>query len=279
MTVLDPSLALRTVTVRHPCGSQARITPHGAQVVSWINRGRERLFVSPQAAVQEGQAIRGGVPIIFPQFGAHGTGPRHGFARVLEWTHVADASTADRARFVLGDSEYSLGLWPHCFRAELDVIVQEDRLSTALAISNCGEQAFEFSAALHTYLRVSDIGRITIAGLQGLEYLDATRDGRREIQQEATLGFAGEIDRIYCGSGARTLELEDGGNALRICSEGFIDTVVWNPGAELAASMADLGEGNHIGFVCVEPANVATRVRLAPGAAWRGTQVLACIEA
>ena len=278
MTVLDPSFARRTVTVSHPCGSQARIAPHGAQVVSWIDRGRERLFVSPRAAVRAGQPIRGGIPIIFPQFGAHGPGPRHGFARVLEWTHVAVASAPDRATFVLGDSEYSLGLWPHRFRAELEVIVLEDRLSTALTIRNCDEEAFEFSVALHTYLRVSDIGKIAIAGLQGLEYLDATRDGRRETQREATLGFSGEVDRVYCGSGARALALEDAGSALRIGAEGFADTVVWNPGPGLAAGMADLGAGNHAGFVCVEPANVAAPVRLAPGAVWRGTQVLACME-
>lgn len=278
MTVLHPSLALRTVTVSHPCGSQARISPHGAQVVSWIDRGRERLFMSPRATARAGQAIRGGIPIIFPQFGARGPDLRHGFARVLEWTHVASASGEDRATFELGDSEYSLGLWPHRFRAELEVIVLQDRLSTALTISNCGEQAFEFSAALHTYLQVSDIGRITITGLQGLEYFDATRDGRQETQREATLGFAGEVDRIYCGSGARTLALDDAGSTLRIGAQGFADTVVWNPGAELAAGMADLGAGNHAGFVCVEPANVATLVRLAPGAAWRGAQVLACME-
>lgn len=234
--------------------------------------------MSPHAEAGAGQAIRGGIPIIFPQFGAHGPGLRHGFARVLEWVHVAGTSATDRARFVLGDSEYSLGLWPHPFRAELEVVVMEDRLSTALTISNRGEQAFEFSVAVHTYLRISDIGTITIAGLQGLEYLDATGDGRREVQREATLGFAGEVDRVYCGSGARALVLEDAGSTLRICAEGFADTVVWNPGAELAAGMSDLGAGNHGGFVCVEPANVAAPVRLAPGAAWRGSQVLECAE-
>lgn len=279
MTALQPNLALRTVAVTGPCGSQALVSLHGAQVVSWIQRGTERLFMSPRAAASgERQAIRGGIPIIFPQFGAHGPGMRHGFARLLDWTHVAGESAVDRATFVLRESVYSLGLWPHRFRAELEVIVLEDRLSTALTIRNCSEKAFEFSVALHTYLQVSDIRRITVAGLQGLAYIDATREGRRELQREATLGIAGEVDRIYCGSGSRALVLEDAGAALRIGSEGFADTVVWNPGTELAAGMADLGAGTHTAFVCIEPANVAKPVRLAPGAAWRGTQVLEPME-
>lgn len=56
--------------------------------MSWIHRGKGRLFTSPRAVFRSGQAIRGGIPVIFPQFGACGPGLRHGFARLLEWAPV-----------------------------------------------------------------------------------------------------------------------------------------------------------------------------------------------
>ncbi|MEO0686508.1 MAG: D-hexose-6-phosphate mutarotase, partial [Cyanobacteria bacterium J06649_11] len=36
--------------------------------------------------------------------------------------------------------------------------------------------------------------------------------------------------------------------------------IVWNPGAEIAANMADLGADDYLNFVCVETANAANEV-------------------
>ena len=75
--------------VRAPDGAQATVLLHGGHVVSWIPAGAdEQLYLSPAAgleALQSGQAIRGGVPVIFPQFAERGDGMRHGFARVSSW--------------------------------------------------------------------------------------------------------------------------------------------------------------------------------------------------
>lgn len=271
-TDFPPMLTLRT-----PSGSRARISTQGAQIMSWTHRGRERLFTSPLAVFRPGQAIRGGIPVIFPQFGASGPGLRHGFARLLVWEPIAAAAAPDRATLLLRDSEDSLRWWPYRFRAELEVQLLEDRLSTSLTVTNCDEEDFDFTAALHTYLQVSDIEQAALLGLQGRPYIDAA-DGRRPgIQQGATLRFAGEVDRIYIDSD-HGLILHDAVGALEIHSEGFADTVIWNPGAELAARLGDLGPGNHARFVCVEAASVETSVRLAPGAAWRSRQTLVPIE-
>ena len=66
----------------------------------------------------------------------------------------------------------------------------------------------------------------------------------------------------------------NGDSTLHIESEGFRDAVVWNPGATLAASMGDLGAGEHLRFVCVEAATVVEPVTLAPGERWLGVQRL-----
>jgi len=246
--------------------------------MSWVHRGKERLFTSPRAIFHPGQAIRGGIPVIFPQFGASGPGLRHGFARLLEWAPVQAAAAPDRATLMLSESGDSLRWWPHRFRAELGVQLLEDGLSTSLTVTNCDDAEFAFTAALHTYLRVSSIDQSGLLGLLGQPYIDAAKDRRRGLQTERILRFEGEVDRVYMDSGDRQLTLEDASGALKVRSEGFTDTVVWNPGAKLAAELGDLGPGNHAHFVCVEAANVETTVRLPPGAAWRGTQILTCID-
>ena len=43
---------------------------HGAQVTSWRPAGSEEvLFLSSKSLWEEGQAIRGGIPLCFPWFG------------------------------------------------------------------------------------------------------------------------------------------------------------------------------------------------------------------
>src|SRR6478735_9573563 len=81
-----------------PGGAQATILRHGAHVTSWATAdGRERLFLSERAVLAPGKAIRGGVPIVFPQFSGRGTLPKHGFARVLPW-EFAGAERQDDGR-------------------------------------------------------------------------------------------------------------------------------------------------------------------------------------
>src|SRR5450830_1072291 len=73
-----------TLTARD--GATVSICHQGAHVCSWIPaNGTEQLFLSNQSEFREGVAIRGGVPVIFPQFAGLGTLPKHGFARTAPW--------------------------------------------------------------------------------------------------------------------------------------------------------------------------------------------------
>ncbi len=42
---------------------------HGATLTGWSVGGEQLIFVSPRAVFQPPKAIRGGVPVCFPQFG------------------------------------------------------------------------------------------------------------------------------------------------------------------------------------------------------------------
>lgn len=253
--------------------AHATIATHGAQPLSWFCRGRERLYVSPAAIFEPGHAIRGGIPLIFPQFGDRGPGPRHGFARLREWRGTA--SSPSEARLTLADDEGTRLHWPYAFRAELHVVLDGDSLSVALAIDNTGPEVFSFSAALHTYLRVADLRDARLCGLEGRTFLDSARDGM-EARDSAALSFEGEIDRIYPGVGVPLL-LDDADGTMRLEQTGFSDVVVWNPGAEIASRLGDLGDGEHRRFVCVEAANVLVPVQLGPGASWTGVQTLTAL--
>lgn len=57
------------------------------------------------------------------------------------------------------------------------------------------------------------------------------------------------------------------GRSVVIAKRGSDATVVWNPWIDKAAAMADFGDDEWTGMVCVEVCNVRdTAVSLAPGA-------------
>ena len=61
---------------------------------------------------------------------------------------------------------------PHKFKAVYAVTLHGELLRTDLRIINTGKEAFEFTAALHTYIEVLDIKKASVKGLKDLEFLD-----------------------------------------------------------------------------------------------------------
>ncbi|HEY5850566.1 MAG TPA: D-hexose-6-phosphate mutarotase [Lysobacter sp.] len=257
-------------------GATAVISLHGAHVLSWQPvPGRERLYLSPRASFANGAAIRGGIPVIFPQFAGRGPMIKHGFARLLPWRHIGIESDggAPAAVFELVDDEQTRRHWPQHFRARLHVALSPRTLTARLSIRNEGDAPFSFTSALHTYLRVDDLRAVSLTGLEGSPFEDSTRGGLHTAAEGNPVRFEAETDRIYPGVTGE-LSLREGDDAIHIGAEGFRDTVVWNPGASLAAGIADLGAQEHLRFVCVESGTVVTPVVLPPGEEWSGMQQL-----
>ena len=265
---------LPAVTIRAADGAQATVTLYGGHLVSWqTSDGQERLFCSRDSALDGSRAIRGGVPVIFPQFGARGSGMRHGFARVATWQLSASGETdgAAWAQFCLTQSDLPEAIaaaWPYAFTLHLRVAVKACALDLSLSVHNTGEQAFPFSAALHTYFAIDDLGQARIKGLQRVRYSDETPQDA--LQAEELLQFADKLDRIYYQlPGA--LALQAGSHTLRMEQQGFTDAVVWNPGAQDAAALPDLAGDEQPRFICIEPALIQPDT-LAAGAEWVGRQ-------
>ena len=183
-------------------GARAELYLHGAHVTSWIPAGDtvDRLFLSARSRFGPGEAIRGGIPVCFPQFAAQGPLPNHGFARVSVWEIVRAGRTdagAAQAVLSLADSPATRAQWPHPFALELTVTVAGRTLELALAVVNTGATAFEFTGALHTYLRVADVRQAVVRGLQHARYRDKVLDTDGVVETAPELAFDREIDRVY----------------------------------------------------------------------------------
>jgi glucose-6-phosphate 1-epimerase len=267
------------ITLQTADGSRAVIHRHGAHVVSWRPAGgNERLFVSSRAEAGPGKAVRGGIPVIFPQFADVGPLPKHGFARSVRWRFAGSSATPDGAvaRFTLANDIATHTLWPHDYFASLDVALRDSSLTTTLAVANLSAAPFSFTAALHTYLSVADVEHAALVGLDGCAYRDSAAGGGLAREAAPSLAFAGEVDRVYLAT-PKQLRLLGGATPMTIEMDGFSDTVVWNPGAAKAAQLKDLGDGEWQRFVCVEAASVAVPVEVPAGGVWRGWQRLSIL--
>lgn len=255
--------------------SAAQVYYQGAHVARWQPAPADApvLFLSAHTDLREGKAIRGGVPICFPWFATHGTdrgAPSHGFVRTAAWA-LTDGSEADDGtvalRFVLDVDEHASPLWPHRARLAHRISIGTT-LEMALDVENRGAESMTFEEALHTYFSVGDIERVAIAGLEDTEYLDKVEGWARRRQGREPIRFAGETDRVYLDTTA-TCRIADEERSREIVVEksGSHSTVVWNPWADRARALPDLGADDWRQMVCVETANVgAAAVTLAPGA-------------
>jgi glucose-6-phosphate 1-epimerase len=208
--------------------------------------------------------------VIFPQFADQGPGPRHGLARTRRWQLVQqDRGPQDALATLrlLSDAD-TRAAWPYDFALELTVRIQGQELETELAVENTGDRTLHFQAALHSYWRVADSGRISIEGLQDRPYRDAA-SGASGVQHSRCLELlpGRAIDRIV-GGPARPVVLSDleGGQSLWIASDALPDVVVWNPGPHHA--LADLPAEDWQRFVCVESGAIESPVELPAAETW-----------
>ena len=252
--------------------STATIALQGAHVLSWSpNDAHPVIWLSDDAKFVSGKSIRGGIPVCWPWFGAHKTEslfPAHGFARTTMWS-VVETRTLDngetRLVFRLVQDEKTRDMWPYSTQLECRITVGKT-LDIDLVTSNTGNVPVVIGDALHTYFNVADVCQVSIYGLEGCPYLDKLDSFKRK-QQSGAVRIDQEVDRIYLESEQDCI-IEDPGFArrIKISKRGSHSTVVWNPWAETAARMGDLGENGYLNMVCVETANAAYDiVTIAPG--------------
>ncbi|KAE9453650.1 hypothetical protein C3L33_14424, partial [Rhododendron williamsianum] len=195
---------LDKVVLREVRGSSAEVYLYGGQVTSWKNdHGEELLFVSSKAPFKPPKAIRGGIPICFPQFGSHGLLEQHGFARNRFWSIDPDPppfpTTSSNKAFVdlvLKHSEEDTRIWPHRYEFRLRVTLGPGgdlMLTSRIRNTNTDGKAFTFTFAYHNYFSVSDISEVRIEGLETIDFLDNLQDRQRFTEQGDAITFESEV--------------------------------------------------------------------------------------
>jgi len=263
-------------------GTSTELYLHGAQAVSFkLETGEDVFFLSSKAIFHNAKPIRGGIPVIFPQFGP-GTLPQHGFLRTSDdWTVIKTGSLSpNQASITLqfADTAETRKMWDHSFKVLITVAITYDETKKSQFIQNfevvnnnkVGD--FEFTNALHTYFTTSDIHKTSVSPLNNITYFDKPTKTYQK-QTSDSVHFSGETDRVY-QKAPNTLYIHSPEHVTTIEKINFSDAVLWNAWSELIKTIADLGPEEWKTYVCCEVGNIATPVKLTPLESWQGTQII-----
>lgn len=263
---------------------KAEIYLQGAHLTKWQPEGEHPvIFLSQKSFYTPGKAIRGGIPIIFPWFGARTAtaesprtdGPSHGFARTSAWDVIASSMSGSyvNLQFRLLPNAQSRELGYDNFELLYKLRIGST-LELDLILNNQSNCSFHYEEALHTYLAVSDVEKISIDGLGDTDFYDKTDNYKLKHQSESFLVLRAETDRPYIRT-ASTVIVSDPELCRRIAVEksNSQTTVIWNPWIEQTAKLADMNADEWRNMVCVEAANVGDdSITIPPG----GSHTLKC---
>jgi len=238
----------------------------GAHLTKWQPTGHSPvLFLSENSSFAPGKAIRGGVPVIFPWFGARTKtsksdrtdGPAHGFARTTNFKLTSAVLSGDDLQliFVLAPDTVSTELGFNEFLVTYKITVGKE-LELEFIVENHSKSSIQFEEAFHTYFAVGDVRQSTLKGLSRTEFVDKTDGFKRKRQKEEPLSFTAVIDRPYLNTEAQ-IDLTDPVLKRMISVDKLNSqvTVIWNPWSELTAKMSDMQTDAWQNMLCIETAN------------------------
>ncbi|KDQ63749.1 hypothetical protein JAAARDRAFT_29781 [Jaapia argillacea MUCL 33604] len=285
------------VILTHPKGSSVEILLYGGTVISWKSGSKtdpqpvERIFVSSKAFLDGSKAVRGGIPVVFPCFGApthpdHSKLAQHGFARSEVWTFdhvVMDNEAGVSVRLVLEPTDKIREKFSKPFLLAYVVTLAEHQLSTDLHVTNTSTSSvfppdsLEFQALFHTYFSVPS-NDVLVYPLQGNKYYDkteASEELRNQAKEETRSGVDVRkfTDSVYEDAPGK-YELVWPNGSIEVRAHNLKDVVVWNPQKDAGSRLADMEDGGWERFICVEPGYVRGFVKVEPGHTWIGQQVL-----
>jgi glucose-6-phosphate 1-epimerase len=242
--------------------AEAIIYLQGAHITHYQPAGHKPvLFLSSKSNFAPGKPIRGGIPIIYPWFGAKvddPSAPMHGFARTGMWQleHVFDRPP--------NNIQLSFDL-----NGQLKFAVIIGRtLGISIGVPNNSSASISFEEALHTYFAVSDVRQVALHGLKGRTYIDKNDGFKRKLDNDDPLRLTGSTDRVYINSEDEVIIYDpQWARRISIKKEKSVaahsaTTVVWSPWKE----MSDLPDHEWPRMLCVETANAADNaITLTPG--------------
>jgi glucose-6-phosphate 1-epimerase len=239
--------------------SRTELYLHGAHLTHFQLKDQPPLlFMSQLSRFKAGAPIRGGIPVIFPWFGAREGEPAHGFARTQAWDLREISQLSDGGlmlRLSLPDSP-AAALFPQ-FTAEYRLTVGQTLSAEFIVTNDSLDQEFTFENCLHAYFQIGDITAVSVTGLKGADYLDKVDGFARKTERAEHVRFSRETDSVYLNTPA-AVEIHDSKlqRRIRIEKSGSLSTVVWNPWVDKSQQMPDFGNEEYKEMLCVEPGNV-----------------------
>lgn len=238
---LEKCNELYVISVKHALGS-ALVALQGAQLLSWKPTGvaQDVLWVSEIEPFQKGHAIRGGIPICYPWFGAVKS-PSHGIARIREWSLSHYEMDAEYAYL-----EFSLYDEQQLIEAKIEMAFSHE---CHLIFTHYASSVAQ--VALHSYFNVADIHRTEVRGLPRECFDSLTRQvvqvpSPRKINQNVDCIYSIEqpINRIEDMANQRTIQIEH---------IDASDVVLWNPWHKATSAMS---ETSYQTMLCLETARI-----------------------
>lgn len=271
------------------------ITLFGAHVVSWKISGEEQIFVSSISKFDKSKAIRGGIPLVFPQFSRPlEIMQQHGFARNNNWNRIIEDNDLEKIKegkvsFELTENESTLALYPHKFRLVYSLHLEKNWLHLNFQVTNTGDSEMKCHTLLHTYFKLKDSSETIIGGFGNLKYT-SNIDKKEYLNDMETNRIDKEIDQMYKNCKVNNdscitifpdgelntmkvsyaAQKESGMNDSVSSSNGSIapvpvDVVFWNGWVDKCKAMGDMDDDAYKHYVCIEPGTVADWVVLNEG--------------
>jgi len=272
------SASENVVELRHASGGTCKVSIYAAHLLSWCpSPGKEQIFMAELAETGKvGVAMRGGVPICWPQFGgfenaADSCKLKHGFVRTSsKWSVLRRCE--DSVSLVLKSDQETRTSWAKDFEFVYTVSLGSGYVRMEVEVRNDNDTPLEFTGCLHSYWRCDSSERCSVKGLQGCKFDRGIGSSFREDATESSpvVQFADskETQLLFGGAGDAVTLLEDGKPRLRLTKCNMPDWVLWNTGAENGSGIKDLKEGEYKKYVCIEPCFASRPVRVAPGSCW-----------
>ena len=281
--------------------SEVKIHTFGATVVSWKVKGSEKLFLSKFAKLDGTKAIRGGIPLVFPQFGP-GAMKQHGFARAMRWSVKENSLKESSVTLVLKNNDATTKdpwNWQHKFCLEYTVSLNKDKpnaMENSLKIDNNndasdnGKGSFDFTVLFHNYFSVTNVKDVKLDGLPSCEYLiDKVTKNTTNYKELVNTGVTVDkaTDSVFANHSIKNSSVtilngnDKNKNETIVVTRGNLmkDIVVWNPWSESAKGMSDFGDNEYNNMVCVEVGSVTkdSQISLDAGKSCVVSQVLSVV--
>ena len=246
--------------------AQGVIYTNGAHVAEWTPAGaRPVLWLSASSVFEPGKAIRGGIPIIWPWFGAgadNDKAPAHGFARSPSGTFVTRRSARPASRRCC--SGWRVGRSPSisppiCHVTSPSIAGSMGRALSVQLMVTAGAEDLRFEGA---YTPTSPSATSRRPASRAWTAPPSVTGSPTRPRYSPAPSISPATDRVYESKSRPASSTRLGGT---IQVEGRLSqTVVWNPWIAKAAAMADFGDDEWTGMVCVEAVNTREQSIVVP---------------